>query len=365
MSAMTAAAIDPAMPPMQLLERFGPRRAGEGDERSRPAPTLAESLEYVRGLARTHYENFSVLSALVPRDLRDDFAAVYAFCRWADDLGDETGSTPEARAKSLELLAWWRAELRQCFAAAAGPLEREDAGPSSIPAPSHPVFVALAETVKKRRLALQPFDDLIIAFEQDQRVRYYGTWDEVIDYCRLSANPVGRIVLALAGHHDTPENAERYRLSDATCTALQLINHWQDVRRDLLERDRVYVPSDDTKVTPEMLRDWAARPEDAAARIPYIRMLRALVDRTRPLFIEGRALIPLLDPRIRPVVWLFGAGGERLMKNVERAGCTTLWTRPTLGAAEKLGLVARAWIWRRVAPGGRGGETTPSAGRPT
>ncbi len=345
---MTIAAIDPALPPMKLLERFGPGRGA-----AEAGPSLAESLAYVRGLARGHYENFSVLSAMVPRDLRDDFAAVYAFCRWADDLGDETGSTPEARARSLELLGWWRGELRGCFAYATGAVVEGEAGPA---APGHPVFVALAQTVKRRGLIAQPFDDLISAFEQDQRVRHYRSWDGLIGYCRLSANPVGRIVLALAGHRDTPENAERYRMSDATCTALQLTNHWQDVRRDLLERDRVYIPSEETGVTVETLRDWAARGNDAAARVPYIKMMRGLVERTWPLFEEGRGLVRTLDRRIRPVVWLFGAGGECVLRSVERIGCTSLWTRPTLGGVDKLTLVGRAWAWYRLASGDRGGE---------
>jgi squalene synthase HpnC len=312
---------------MELLARFGP---GVTAERVSPA----EALAYVRGLATSHYENFSVLTKLVPPELRDSFAAVYAFCRWSDDLGDETGSSPEARARSLELLGWWRGELHACFDPAA--------------TPSHPVYVALRATALERGVPRQPFDDLISAFQLDQTLRHYQTWAELVEYCRLSANPVGRIVLALAGVPDTPANAERYAMSDATCTALQLTNHWQDVRRDLLERDRVYLPSSDTGITPEMLREWAdmggrGRGDDPAVRVAYIKAVRGLVEKTWPMFVHGRGLPRTLPGRMRGVVWLFGAGGEAVLGSVERMGCATLWKRPTLGGLRKGGLLARAW----------------------
>lgn len=326
---MSAAGIDPRTPPMVLLERFGPDRSGA----EAGPPSVEQALAYVRGLATTHYENFSVLTSLVPPELRDSFAAVYAFCRWADDLGDETGSTPEARERSLELLGWWRRELHACFEGQV----------------THPVYVALAATACKRDVPRQPFDDLISAFELDQSRRSYQTWDQLLDYCRLSANPVGRIVLALAGMPDTEANAERYAMSDATCTALQLTNHWQDVRRDLLERDRVYLPSEETGITPEMLREWAARGDDPEVRVPYIRRMRGLVERTWPLFERGRPLSRTLPGRMRGVVWLFGAGGESVLKSIERIGCATLWKRPTLGGLKKGGLLARAWLLSRVA----------------
>ncbi|MBC7771844.1 MAG: squalene/phytoene synthase family protein, partial [Pyrinomonadaceae bacterium] len=235
--------IDPATPPMQLLARFGP------ESEPAPAPSLEESMAYVRGLSSSHYENFHVLSSLVPVDLRDDFAAVYAFCRWADDLGDETGDTDEARARSLSLLGWWRQQLQGCFAWAMrsdgnSPIAQGvDQGSSPTPrvepnGPTHPVFIALAETVRRHGsgggehqsggagpLTITPFDRLIQAFELDQTLHHYQTWDQLLHYCTLSADPVGRIVLALAGYADTPENAQLYAMSDATCTALQLTNH--------------------------------------------------------------------------------------------------------------------------------------------
>ena len=323
--------LDPRKSVMELLEVVGP-----GVPELQSPPTASEALDYCRGLATSHYENFSVLTSLVPVRLRDDFAAVYAFCRWADDLGDETGADETARARSVELLDWWKRETAACFA-----LDREHGT-------RHPVFVALRETARRHAehgLSAKPFLDLIDAFEQDQRVRAYETWEQCVDYCGRSANPVGRIVLMLAGYAP-PEmesaNAERFAMSDATCTALQLINFWQDVRRDLVERDRVYLPSRDAGITPAMLRQWLDRGDDPGARVAYIRAVRPLVERTKELFDRGRPLPRHLDRGIAPVVWLFGAGGDATVRAVERIGCATLWQRPRLGKLTKASLVARA-----------------------
>lgn len=351
--------VDPRVPPMRLLAILGP-----DDERSpahapgpvsspRRAPTPSFTLEqaraYCKGLALAHQENFSVLSALVPESLRADFAAVYAFCRWADDLGDETGSDDAARARATRLLEWWRRELDACAVSARGGLHAGEHAPQPEHAPAHPVYIALRETFRSHpALPVQPFRDLIDAFEQDQRVTRYQSWEELVGYCRRSADPVGRIVLALGGYADTPENAEIFRMSDATCTALQLINFWQDVRRDLFERDRVYLPAQLTGLTPEVLRAWADRPDDPGARVAYIRAVRPLVERTSELFATGRPLPGRLKPELAPVVWLFGAGGEAILSQVEHIGCATLWERPRLGKAHKLWLVARAWCMARV-----------------
>jgi squalene synthase HpnC len=332
---MTALLLDPATPPVDLLDSFGPHAPG-------PPPRTEDALAYVRALASSHYENFSVLSRLVPARLRDDFAAVYAFCRWADDLADQTGDTDHARARSVALLDWWRAELRACFEAALAP---PTVGALQ---PRHPVFVALAPTIARHRLPLRPFEDLIDAFLQDQRVTRYDTWDQLLDYCARSANPVGRIVLHLAGFPDTPANADRYRMSDATCTALQLTNFWQDVRRDLIERDRVYLPRALTGLSADDLRAWVDQPDNAAARVRFIKALRPLVHRTADLFDQGAPLPALLPPDIRPVVWLFGAGGRSMLGAVEQAGCATLWVRPMLGTVRKASLVAQAWVRFRL-----------------
>lgn len=298
------------------------------------APALAEAQRYVWLLATGHYENFSVLSRLVPADLRPDFAAIYAYCRWSDDLADETGRDDSARARSIDLLDRWRGQLQACHDFASG---------RAAAAPRHAVYIALAETIRRRELPVEPFHHLLDAFVQDQRVTRYETWEQVVRYCTRSADPVGRLILCLDDRRiDDPASAELVRMSDATCTALQLINFWQDVRRDLLERDRVYIPSADTGVTAEMLRDWAARPDDPAARVPYIRAIRPLVDRTAALFDTGRPLPRAMRSGLSPVVWLFGHGGESVLAAVRRIGCATLWDRPRLSRPRKAWLVACA-----------------------
>ena len=180
----------------------------------------AEAQRYTRWLATHHYENFNVVSWLLPRRLHQHFYNVYAYCRWSDDLGDEVGDP----ARALELLDAWEEELQLVY--------RADRGPS------HPVLIALRETVRAKNIPIEPFRDLLRAFRQDQRVHRYATWEEVLDYCVYSANPVGRLVLYLCDYRDE----ERQRLSDYTCTALQLANFWQDVSRDL-EKGRIYIPA--------------------------------------------------------------------------------------------------------------------------
>lgn len=308
----------------------------------REAPSLPEARAYLSRLATGHYENFSVLSRLVPAALRDDFAAVYGFCRWSDDLADETGAAGESREESVRLLEWWRSQLDACFRFARG---------ESDEAPRHPVFVALTPTIREKELSPAPFHHLIDAFVQDQTKTRYESWDEVVSYCKGSADPVGRIVLALAGHNGSkPGDAERIAMSDATCTALQLTNHWQDVRRDLVERDRVYLPREDTGLDAEDLRAMLDRGDDPDARVRYIRAVRPLVEQTRDLFKQGRPLPRTLDRRMRPVVWLFGAGGEAVLTRIERIGCATLWERPRLPKSTKLWLVGvaamRVWMPR-------------------
>jgi len=184
-----------------------------------PGCSIEAAQQYTRWLATNHYENFNVASWLLPKELHQHFYNLYAYCRWADDLGDEVPDTQRA----LGLLNWWEQELDACYEGR----------------PSHPVFVALRETIIAKDIPRQPFADLLRAFRQDQVVKRYRTWDAVLDYCIYSANPVGRLVLYLCGYHDEP----RQKLSDATCTALQLANFWQDVSRDL-EKGRIYIPLD-------------------------------------------------------------------------------------------------------------------------
>ena len=306
---------------LQDLDRFGPARC----ERL----GAADAARYAAGVARRGRENFHVLSLLLPRRLRADVANVYAYCRWADDLADEAGGP----ARAGELLAWWRDELRRCYAGD----------------PRHPVFVALAGTIRRHRLPREPFLDLLDAFGQDQRRTRYESWGDVLDYCRRSANPVGRLYLMVCGHRDS----RRFALSDATCTALQLVNFWQDVRRDLLDRDRVYVPADVAAphgLTPDALAA-ALRGADGAHGIDarFRATLEDLVGRTRPFFEEGRRLLPLLDPAVRRPVLLFTLGGEATLQRIVRAGYSTHRHRPRLGRLGKAALLARAWL-ARMAP---------------
>ena len=279
--------------------------------------TLPESLEYTRWLATSHYENFHVVSVLLPKRLHQDFYNVYAFCRWADDLGDEIGDPQE----SLRLLAWWRGELQAMYGGRA----------------SHPVFVALKGTSGNHRLPIGPFDDLIKAFEQDQVVTRYRDWDGVLEYCRYSANPVGRIILALCGYHDP----RRQELSDATCTALQLANHWQDVSVDL-QKDRVYIPTSILEkhgYSVERLFRKEFAPEFAAA-------MREIVDGARALFVKGLPLASMVDRRLAVDLELFSRGGMRMLEKIEQQGYDVLGRRPAISRVERVGLLLGAVLRR-------------------
>jgi squalene synthase HpnC len=311
---------------LRHLERFGPERC--------ETLTADQARSWCRRLAQSHYENFSVLSPLVPPGLRDDFAAFYCFCRWADDLGDEMASS----ARSLELLAWWRRELQQCFAGE----------------PRHPVFVALLPTIERHDLPIEPFDRLIQAFEQDQSVRRYESWEHLIAYCRLSADPVGRVVLMLL---DEPRDHERFDRSDSVCTALQLTNHWQDVSRDILARDRVYIPREmiasagirefDERLRASAAQGWGV---DRAFLAQSRAVIKACVERTWPLFERGESLLDVLQPRHRALIWLFIAGGEHVLRSIELWNYETALHRPRLGRLTKLRLIARTWLMWKLAP---------------
>jgi len=280
-----------------------------------PLPTggdPAAARAFCRAVAAGHYENFTVATRLVPRRLRQHLANVYAFARWADDLADESAS-PQAAAAAL---AEWRRGLEDCFAGR----------------PGHPVYVALAETVAETGVPMQPFVDLIDAFERDQTITRYASRDALLDYCRRSADPVGRIVLGLEGCRDPSLVA----MSDAICTGLQLVNFWQDITRDRLA-GRIYVPQ----------RDMAAHGVDeamlaVAPACPAVRSLvRDLVAWARDCFAAGAAL-PERGPRaLRPAIGLFLGGGLAVADAIEAAGYDTLARRPTVGGLATLRLAAR------------------------
>jgi squalene synthase HpnC len=272
-----------------------------------------ESRAYTRWLATHHYENFHVVSLLLPKRLHQDFYNVYSFCRWADDLGDEIGDP----AESLRLLAWWRGELHAMCAGQA----------------RHPVFVALAGTVREFSLPVPLFDDLITAFEQDQTVTRYRNFEELFQYCRYSANPVGRLVLGLCGYRD----AKRQTLSDATCTALQLANFWQDVTVDLA-KDRVYLPLDLLESHGYPIEVLLARQFDGRFRAA----MREAVDVTRKLFLQGLPLADSVDRRLAIDLDLFSRGGLRVLEKIEARDYDVLSSRPAISKVERVGLLLGA-----------------------
>lgn len=297
---------------LRHLERYGP----DGDY---PPFDLPAAQSYCRTLARTHYENFTVASLLLPRRLLPHFHAVYAYCRWADDLGDET----EGGDLALKLLAWWRQELLRCYDGQ----------------PQHPVMIALTRTIQRFRIPAQPFLDLLHAFEQDQRVKRYPTYEQVLEYCRYSANPVGHLVLYLCEAFDNP----RAKLSDCICTGLQLANFWQDVALDLAI-GRVYLPEED-----QLRFGYSAADLKAHAFTPAFRELMQFeVDRARALFHQGWPLIERMPPEVRTDIELFARGGLAILEKIEAVGYNVWHTRPVLSKRDKAGLLGRA-LWGRLA----------------
>jgi len=272
--------------------------------------TAEQGRAYTRWLATHHYENFHVVSFLLPKRLHQDFYNVYSYCRWADDLADEVGNT----AESLRLLAWWRGELDAMYAGRA----------------THPVFAALLPTVDKYGIPPEPFHDLLDAFVQDQTVTRYGNWEELFGYCRNSANPVGRLILYLCGYRDPA----RQRLSDATCTALQLANFWQDVTVDL-QKDRVYIPLDVMQLYGYTLEELFARRFTPAFR----EVMREIVEKARDLFLRGLPLSAMVDRRLAIDLDLFSRGGMRVLEKIEAQDYDVLRARPAVGKVERVGLL--------------------------
>ncbi len=297
------------------------------------AGVLSHAREHVRKITSGAKENFTVLSRLVPPALRDDYAAVYAFCRIADDAGDADSRDEASRARSLANLQALRDKLRQC---ARGQMVSQS---------DDPLFVALQQTIRERQLPARAFDDLLDAFEQDQHVSSYATWDVLLYYCQRSADPVGRLVLALHGEglDDSPRSRELLACSDCICTALQLTNFWQDVRRDLDERGRVYIPFEFGGVSHERLREWIAKPRDPSARRRMTDEFRELSRRTWDLYRRGRVMEQMVPVRLAWILWLFRRGGEETLRLVDEGGYTTLWQRPTLSKAARLKLLLRAY----------------------
>jgi squalene synthase HpnC len=278
-------------------------------------PSLAEAQAYCRALARSHYENFSVATRFLPARFHQHFFNVYAYCRISDDLGDEVGDPLDA----LRLLDEWEEDLRACYDGA----------------PRHPVFVALRETVRACEIPQQPFADLLKAFRQDQSVARYPAFEDVLGYCRYSANPVGRLVLYVCGYRDE----ERQQLSDSTCTALQLANFWQDVTVDH-GKGRIYLPLED-------LRRFGVAEDDIATRRAtpaFLDLMRFEVGRARQWFAQGLPLAAKVDRELALDIELFTRGGQELLNAIERQSYDVLRRRPVISKPRKLWLVARAFL---------------------
>ena len=276
-------------------------------------PSLEEARAYCRNLACTHYENFSVATWFLPQRLRQHFFNIYAYCRISDDLGDEVGD-PEA---SLHLLDQWQTELDACYAGS----------------PRHPVFVALADTVRTFDIPKHEFADLLTAFRQDQTVTRYQSFENLLGYCRYSANPVGHLVLYVCGYRD----AERQQLSDFTCTALQLANFWQDVSVDYA-KGRIYLPL-------ESLRQFRVTEDDIATQrnTPAFRdMMKFEVNRARDWFRKGLPLASMVNRELAIDIELFTRGGQEILNAIERQNFAVLGHRPVISKTRKLALVARA-----------------------
>lgn len=296
------------------LARHGPAITAD-----QSPPTLEASFAYCRRLAREHYENFVVVSRLLPRPLRQHFANVYAYCRWADDLADETASPQQ----SLDLLDWWEAQLDDCYAGRA----------------AHPVFVALRETIEEFSIPAEPLRDLLSAFRQDQRVARYPGFADLLDYCRRSANPVGRVVLYLGRVHD----AERGLLSDRICTGLQLANFWQDVAADW-RRGRLYIPLEDCRQFGVEETDLAAARPTPALR----RLLEFEVDRAEGWLQGGLPLVKRLPGWLSGDIWLVTQGGLKILQKI-RAADFDVWTRrPVVSRWDQARLVG-VYLLRRLA----------------
>jgi squalene synthase HpnC len=272
---------------------------------------LETARTFCRNLALSHYENFLVASVFLPRRLKQHFYNVYAYCRVSDDLADEAGSP----AVALELLWRWQQELRDCYRGQT----------------RHPVFIALSDTIASFDIPMEPFTHLLEAFVQDQSRTRYETFEQLLGYCRYSANPVGRLVLYLCGYRDE----ERQQLSDRTCTALQLANHWQDVARDLIQSDRVYLPREDMERFGYGEGDLRAQACDER----FAALMRLEVGRDRNLFYEGLRLRQLVDPRLSMEIELFGRCGLEVLRRIEAAQYDVFRRRPVLSPWDRVKII--------------------------
>ncbi|MGH9767394.1 MAG: squalene synthase HpnC [Blastocatellia bacterium] len=290
-----------------------------GTDRTAPSRGVADAFAYCERMARAHYENFPVGSLLAPKDRRKHVYSIYAFARTADDFADEGYETGElTEARRLAALDDWERRLEDCY------LGRAD----------HPIFVALAETVRELRLPIQLFRDLLSAFKQDVVKRRYADFGEVLDYCARSANPVGRLILLLFGYRE-----ERlHNLSDCVCSALQLANFWQDVEVDI-RKDRIYLPQNEMAGFGVSLDDL--REKRFSER--YAALLEFQIERTWELFNRGKPLLSLVSGRLAVELRLTWLGGTRILERIEEMGYDTLNARPKISTADKIALLVKAF----------------------
>ena len=291
------------------------------------AGDAADALRWCQRYTRRHGENFTVVSWFLPRELRAPMFAVYAFCRYTDNIGDETEGSPEDRVARLNL---WQEDLERGFAG-----DR----------PQHPINIALQRVAETKPLKADPFRRLIEANRLDQQKSRYDTFQDVLSYCDLSANPVGEMVLAL-WDIDTETEEGRYRrdLSDATCTALQIANHWQDVRRDFLDAGRIYLPGEDLRAFDLTEDDIAQGIRRQQCPQGFRTMMRFQVDRAEAWFRKGERLIDEVPPELAIDLQLFTDGGRAVLKAIERQNYDTLSRRPRVSKSTRAWLALRAGL---------------------
>lgn len=280
--------------------------------------TVEEAYEECKRISLNNYENFTVVSRLLPREKKKYIYALYAFSRYTDDLGDEL------EEGNLEALDQWEEEVRGVFQ------EHK---------PQNSILIALRDTLESHSLTLEPFRNIIKANRMDQRKKSYQTYEELLHYCDHSANPVGRIFLAIFGYNDR----RRKKLSDKTCTGLQLTNFWQDVDRDE-KIGRVYLPVEDM----ERFGYSREQLENRVYNEEFVKLMKFEVERARKLLTEGMELVPLLDKRIRTDVRLFNQGGLRILDKIEEEEYDVLHKRPTLSKGEKVWLFLSNLLKRPV-----------------
>ena len=294
-----------------------PYRAISGPLEAHGQWTLDEAYEYCERLARSHYENFPVGSVLIPKRLRKHFHSIYAFARIADDFADEAYGESYTQHERLDLIDQWHLMLTESIAGRA----------------KHPVFVALAQTQAQFDLPVALLEDLLSAFAQDVTVRRYDSVDQLLDYCRRSANPIGRLILLLFGYRDE----QFHRWSDDICTALQLANHWQDVAVDL-DKDRIYLPE-------EELSSFDLTVDDLVRRLTsdsFKRLMKFEIARTRQMFESGKPLCTAVSGRLGVelrAVWL---GGMRILEGIEKNGYDVFAQRPVITSSDKLRILSIA-----------------------